>query len=185
MSLTLSAVLAATGTEHSNPLIPEQNELVWGTISFLVFLAIMSKLVFPRVNASLAERSKNIEGKLDKAEQDRLKAQELLRQYEQKLDEATAESQRIIEHARTNAQRLEAELRQQAEQQAQRIVERAQETIRAERDRALAGLRAEVGSLAVDLASRVVSDSLDYDRQLRLVDQYINELQSSQPSGAH
>ena len=105
-------------------------------------------------------------------------------EYDLKLKEAHVESQRILDQARANASRLEAELRAKAEEQSQRIIERAQETINAERDRALQSLRGEVGGLAVDLATRVVGESLDRERQLRLVDQYINDL-ASQNGASH
>lgn len=168
-----SVVIAA---DHSNPLIPEWNETFWALICFLILFALMSKLVFPRINAILAERTDNIEGKLDLAERERQEAQELLKAYQQKLDEAALQAQHILDQARENADRLEQELRVQAEDQARRIIERAQQTIDAERERAVASLRSEVGGIAVDLASRVVQDSLDRERQLKLVDQYIKEL---------
>ncbi|HSR28498.1 MAG TPA: hypothetical protein VLR51_08585, partial [Actinomycetes bacterium] len=56
--------------------------------------------------------------------------------------------------------------------------------IRAERDQAIRQLRNEVGTLAVELATRVVGDSLDRDRQLRLVDEYIDELGNQAQAGA-
>jgi F-type H+-transporting ATPase subunit b len=171
-------VLAAAAADKS-PLIPESNELIWGLVSFVLLFAVLSKVAFPSMNKALKERTANIEGKLDYAEHQKQEAAALLRQYEQKLNEATAESQRILDQARANADKLETELRVKAEDQARRIVERAQETIQAERDRAVQSLRAEVGGLAVDLATRVVGESLDRDRQLRLVDQYINELTSN------
>jgi F-type H+-transporting ATPase subunit b len=180
LSILSTAVLAAaehaTTPEHSNPLIPEWNELFWSIVSFLVLLALVAKYVFPRIRKVFAERSANIEGKLELAENERQQANALLAAYENKLKEANAEAARILEQARSNADRLEGELRVKAEEQAQRIVDRAQETINAERERALQSLRTEVGGLAVDLAERVVAESLDRDRQLRLVDQYIKDL---------
>lgn len=179
MSLSTLTLAAAETVEHSNPLVPETPELIWGAISFLILLLLVAKFIFPTITKTLDERTKNIEGKLEEAERQRAAAQDLLRQYEVKLNEARDEAQRIVEQARGNADRLEEELRGKAEEQARRIVERAQETINAERDRALASLRGEVGQLAVDLAAKVVGNSLDRDRQLGLVDQYIAELQST------
>jgi F0F1-type ATP synthase membrane subunit b/b' len=45
-------------------------------------------------------------------------------------------------------------------------------------------LRREVGTLAVELAARVLDDSLDRERQLRLIDQYIEELGDHAQAGA-
>lgn len=169
-------IVAAEESAHSNPLVPEVNELVWGLVSFIVLFAVLAKVAFPSLQRTLAERTASIEGKLDRAERERAEAAELLASYQQQLKDAQSQARHILEDARRNAERLESELRAKAEEQARRIVERAQETIQAERDRALQSLRSEVGGLAVDLASRVVGESLDRDRHLRLVDQYIQEL---------
>lgn len=178
MALAPAVLLAATEAEEHNPLLPETNELIYGALAFLVLLLIMSKVAFPSIQRTLTERSNNIEGKLEEAERQRQEAQRLLTEYRAKLDEAHAEARRLVEQARANADRLETELRAQAEDQARRIVERAQDTINAERERAVQSLRGEVGGLAVDLAARIVNESLDRDRQLRLVDQYLAELES-------
>jgi F-type H+-transporting ATPase subunit b len=177
--MTAFVLLAAETVEHSNPLIPESNELFWGFVCFVLLFVLIGKKVFPTINKTFADRSANIEGKLDQAERERQEEQDLLKQYQQKLDEAHGEVRRLLDQARANADKLEAELRAKAEDQARRIVERAQETIGVERDRALSSLRQEVGGLAVDLATRVVGESLDRERQLRLVDQYLTELESS------
>ena len=184
MPYAFAAVLAVTegaesAADHSNPLIPHTNELIWGAISFALFFLVFSKFVFPRAGAALKERTENIEGKLERAEFERAEAARLLQEYQLKLQEAQAEARTIVDTARSNADRLEAERRASAEEQANRIVAQAQQTIAAERDRALASLRNEVGTLVVELTSRVLNDSLDRDRQLKLVDSYIEDLNKS------
>ena len=173
----MNFILAASESgEHSNPLIPEVNELIWGAISFTVLLLLMFKFVFPKMNAALGERSDKIEGNLGRAQEEFDKAQALHKEYEQKLAEAQQEAQRIIAQANANATQLEVQLRAKAEDEAQRIVERARQEVQAERQRAITELRGEVGTLAIDLASRVVGESLDRDRHMRLVDQYVAQL---------
>jgi F-type H+-transporting ATPase subunit b len=53
---------------------------------------------------------------------------------------------------------------------------RAQEEIRAERDRVFQELKVSVGQLSVELAGRVVGESLDPARHQKLVDQYIDQV---------
>jgi F-type H+-transporting ATPase subunit b len=178
----MSFIPALLATDHTNPLIPEKNELVWGLVCFLIMLVYMSWLVFPKINRALAARTENIEGKLEQAERERQEAQLLLTQARQQLADAAGQAQQIVDQARQNADRLEQELRSQAEDQARRIVERAQATIDGETERARQSLRSEVGGMVVDLAERVVGDALDRDRQLRLIDQYIADLSNGKGS---
>ena len=183
--MQLAYVLAQGAAEHEqNPILPAANELIWGTIAFLILLFLMYRTVFPSVNKALKDRRDNIEGKLEQAEREREEADQLLEQYRRRLRDAEDETQRILDEARSNAERVRRELLAKAEADAGRELDRARQAIRAERDQAIRQLRNEGGTLAVELATRVVGDSLDRDRQLRLVDEYIDELGTQAQAGA-
>lgn len=170
-------VVLAAGQETKNPLIPATNELVWGTVAFLLLLLILRQAgVFRRIRETLEERRQRIEGNIEQAERTRAEAEQLLADYRSKLDEARDESRRILDEARQAAEQLRADLERRAQEDANRIVENARAEIDAERERAKRDLRREVGVLAVQVAERVVGSSLDGDRQLELVDRYIEEL---------
>jgi F-type H+-transporting ATPase subunit b len=174
----------AAQEESRNPIFPATNELVWGTIAFLLLLFLMYRTVFPSINKAYKDRRANIEGKLEQAEREREEAEQLLEHYRRRLRDAEDETQRILEEARSNAERVRRDLLAKAETDAGRELDRARLAIRAERDQAIRQLRNEVGTLAVELATRVVGDSLDRERQLRLVDEYIEELGTQAQAGA-
>ena len=184
MQLAYLLLAQEAAEEEPNPIFPATNELIWGTIAFLLLLFLMYRTVFPQVNKAFADRRANIEGKLEQAEKEREEAEQLLEQYRRRLRDAEDETQRILEEARANAERVRRDLLAKAETDADRQLERAQQTIRSERDQAIRQLRNEVGALAVELATRVVGDSLDRDRQLRLIDQYIDDLGDQTQAGA-
>jgi F-type H+-transporting ATPase subunit b len=173
-----------TAQEERNPILPAPNELIWGAVAFAILLFLMYRTVFPQVTKLYQERRSNIEGKLEEAESERDEAEQLLQRYRERLAAAEDETQRILEEARANAERIRRDLLAKADADAERRLERATETIRAERDQAIRQLRGEVGTLAVELATKVVGDSLDRDRQLRLVDQYIDQLGDQTQAGA-
>ena len=183
--VTAALVLAQeSGGESQNPILPSTNELIVGIIAFAVLFFVLWRAALPRANQALKERTENIEGKLEHAERERQKAEELLRRYQQRLDSAEQEAQRIIDEARGNAERLRKDLMNKAEQEAERVINQGRQAIQGERDRAVRELRTEVGTLAVELATRVVGDSLDRERQLRLIDQYIEQLGEQGVAGA-
>jgi F-type H+-transporting ATPase subunit b len=170
--------------ESPNPILPAANELIWGAVAFFLLLFLMYRTVWPQVNKLYQDRRANIEGRLEQAEKDRAEAEELLEQYRRRLAAAEDETQRILEEARASAERVRKDLLAKADADAERQLQRARQTIRSERDQAIRQLRAEVGVLAVELATRVVGDSLDRERQLRLVDQYIDQLGDQTQAGA-
>src|SRR5262245_27610912 len=129
-------------------LYPKLSELVLGAIAFAILFVFMAKWVFPRLNKLLEERRQKIQGDLEKAEQARTEADELLVDYRQQLAGAREEANRVIEEARQTAEAMRRDLMAKAEQEYQAVVGRAQEEIRAERDRVFQELKTQVGELS-------------------------------------
>jgi F-type H+-transporting ATPase subunit b len=181
VSFVLAAILVA---EESNPILPSANELLWGSIAFIIVFVLLAKFAFPNAAKALRDRTEKIRGDIEFAEKDREKAADLLADYRAQIASAREESTRILEDARRTAEQVRTELKAKAEEESARMIERAREDIAGERERAIAEIRREVGTLAVDLAGRVIGDTLDRDRQLSLVDRYIDELAPGEGSGS-
>jgi F-type H+-transporting ATPase subunit b len=165
--------------EEHNPIIPEVDEIIVGGLAFILVFLVLARFAFPRLNDAMKARTEKIQGDLERAEQAKGSAESALERYEEQLREARGEAGKIIDEARKTAEQVRKDAAARAEDEARQTVAKAQEEIRAERDRALQELRAEVGALSVTLAERVVGQSLDKDRQLKLVDDYIDELTES------
>jgi F-type H+-transporting ATPase subunit b len=72
-------------------------------------------------------------------------------------------------------------MREEAQAEARRITEAARAQIESDRQQAFASLRAEIGTLSVQLASKIVGESLDDEaRQSRVVDRFLADLETSQ-----
>jgi F-type H+-transporting ATPase subunit b len=181
--LSVIKILAQEETSEAKDLYPHVAELIVGAVGFLVLLLFMAKWVFPRVNKLLAERQGSIQSDLEKAEQAKKDAEQLLADYRTQLAGARDEANRIVEESRRTADAMRQDLLAKAEQEQQALVGKAQEEIRAERDRVFQELRAQVAELSLTLATRVVGETLDGDRQRRLVDQYIDELAGVRSNG--
>ena len=170
--------LLLADASQQDPLIPSLPELIIGTICFVLVFGILGKVFLPRIQKMLAERTELIEGGLARSEEAQSQAKDLLDQYRQQLDDARREAARLREEAREQGAQIIAEMRDQAQAEARRITEAAQAQIEAERQQALISLRAEVGTLATELASRIVGESLaDQARQSRMVDRFLDELE--------
>jgi F-type H+-transporting ATPase subunit b len=168
----------ADSTASSNPLFPSWPEFIIGTILFFLVFGVMAKLLMPRITKTLAERTELIEGGLHRSEEAQAEAKELLDQYRQQLADARHEAARMRQEANEQGAQIIAEMREQAQAEARRITEAAQAQIAAERQQALNSLRTEVGTLATELASRIVGESLtDEARQSRMVDRFLAELE--------
>jgi len=183
MHLAFAAAEGGQG-EHSI-LLPELPDLIWGTVAFLAVLAVVVWKVLPRLNAALDARRDAIEGGIKRAEDAQAEANAARDKYAAQLAEARGEAGRIRDEAREDAKRIRAELVEQAQAEAARIVANAQTQIEAERAAALVSLRGEVGSLAIDLASGVVGESLGDDKKASaLVDRFLADLEGTKKAKA-
>lgn len=181
-SATFSVVVAE---EAFNPLLPALPDLVWGAVCFVVLLAFFWWKVLPTVTKGLDARAEAIEGGIKKAENAQAEAAAALQQYNEQLAEARAEAGRIREAARADGVKILNDLKTQASIEAARITANASAQIEAERQSALVSLRAEVGSLAIDLASGVIGESLTDDkRSAALVDRFLAELEAADVKSA-
>jgi F-type H+-transporting ATPase subunit b len=178
-------VEAAAVVPPANPLVPAWPELIIGTISFLIVFAVLGKVLLPRIQKTLADRTNAIEGGLKRAEDTQAEAQEVLDQYRQQLADARQEAARLREQAQEQGAAIIADMREVAQTEARRIIDSAHQQIETDRMLALQALRTDVGAMAVDLASRVVGESLeDVARQRRIVDRFIEGLDQPDADGA-
>ena len=157
-------------------LYPHAAELLVGALAFAIIFYFIWKWVLPRVNTLLEERRQQIQGEIERAEATRSEADQLLADYREQLANARDEANRIIEEAQRTADQLRRDIQAKAEEEARRTVARAQDEIRAERDRVFEDLRAQIGDIAVELAARVVNQSLDKQAHEKLIDDYIEQV---------
>jgi F-type H+-transporting ATPase subunit b len=176
-------VTAASEDPNTYPILPHYGELIFGLVSFVILYFVVRRTVVPRLEAIFAERTAAIEGGIKKAEIAQQAANEAKDRLEAELAQARTEAARIREDARAEAAQIGAELRARAQEDAARITAAAQQQLQAERQQTLVQLRSEVGRLAVDLASRIVEESLADDaRQQRVVDRFLAELEAGDPA---
>lgn len=156
-------------------------ELSLGTIvgqalTFLLFIWVTMKFVWPPLTQAMEERRRKIAEGLAHSEE-----------AEQALDKANAEADEIIREARRKA----GEIIEQASQRGNQLVEQAKEDATAERERqvqageaeirqaanqAREALRESVASLALAGAGRVIESEIDDKRHREMLDKLAAEL---------
>lgn len=176
-------MLHVAAEQLQNPLVPDLTELIIGAITFGIIFFALWKVLIPRLSKTLEERTDKIEGGLQRAEETQAEADRTLATYREQLAEARHEAARLREEAREQGAQIIAEMREQASAEGRRLVEAAHAQIDADRQQALQSLKTEVGALAVELAGRVVGESLtDEARQRRIVERFLDELEQQPES---
>jgi F-type H+-transporting ATPase subunit b len=151
--------------------------------SFLLFLVILYLVAFRRITGVLEERRSRIEQGLRDADQARVDREQAAAERLRVLGEARAEAEEIMVRAQRVAE--ESRERDMAETRAQleQMRERAAADIAAEKDRALADVRNQVADLALAAAARVIGETMNTERERRLVNEFLTQVGTSDGSG--
>lgn len=163
----------------SNFLLPNWT-FVAELIAFLLILFVLQRYIVPPVQKAMRERQKIIRQQMEDADATKEMLQSAQDQLKQTLTEARAEAERIRDEARKDAQRTAAEIRAAAEEQSERIIARGEEQLARQRDIVARELRDKIGTLAVELAGKIVDQRLADDTQVRgTVDTFLDDLDHS------
>ena len=175
-----TATLVAAEKKDFNPLLPHTAEIIVGAVAFILLFLFLRKFVFPLFEKAYAERTEAIEGGIKRAEDAQAEAAAALAKYTAQLAEARTEAARIRDEARAEGKQIVDQLTAEARESAARITAQGEASLAAQRQQVVASLRIEIGTLAVQLAERVVGESLaDDDRARRVVDRFLADLDSA------
>lgn len=173
-------LLAAEEGEDVNPLLPATYDIVWSAVCVAIIAFVFYKYVIPRLSKVLDERSDKIEGGIQRAEAAQEEAQQTLQQYQQQLAEARLEAAKIREDARTQGQQILAQMRAEAQAESERIIAAGHTQLEAQRQQILTELRADVGRTAVDLAEKIIGQSVsDEAKQAATIERFLDEIDRS------
>lgn len=165
------------------PLAPaHMSEFIVGLALAAVVAIIVQKFVVPRFEQMYSERAAEIEGGINLAQNIRAEAEQTKRAYQQQLADSREEAAKLRDEARAQGAAIIAQAKEQAQAEAERIRAQASQQMQVERDQTMAELRAEVGTLATQLAERIIGETLtDNAATQRTVDRFLADL-DTQPS---
>jgi len=174
--------MQTTVLAESNFLIPN-GTFIAELVVFGIILAAVYRYVVPPLQRAMRQRGELIRAQFDDARQARERAEAAEEEYISSMSEARAEGARIREEARAQGQRIIDDLRADAQREAESLNQRGRQQLLADRDAMVGGLRAEMSTLAVELASRIVGESLAEEaRRSGTVERFLRE-RTGEPVG--
>src|SRR6201999_3886379 len=173
MHLLLAQAEADSGNQLVSPVV---GVMIWTLIVFGLTMIVLWKVAFPRIAEALDKRQRAIEDSIDSAERTKREADELLREYRERLSDARAQADEIVTRARRTAESAESETLAEARAKREEMMEQTRRDIEAETRRAIQEIRAEVADLTVLATEKVTRKTLDTADQKRLVEEALAEL---------
>jgi F-type H+-transporting ATPase subunit b len=152
---------------------------VYTFVVFLLLLAILGKFAWPKISVALLEREKRIEANIAAAEAKHEQSKRLLAEHEAKLASAAAEVRALLEEARRDAESTKDEIIAEARAGAKAERDRAVREIELASDHALKNIAETSANLAIELAGKVIRESVNPAKQQELVRSALAKLNAS------
>lgn len=170
---------AAAAEQRGTPFDINPGVTIWTLVVFLLLLGILAKTAWPAILKAVEEREKKIQAQLDEAAKANAEAQRVLSVYQQQLAAAREEAGAIVAAGRQAGERLREDLVAKGRAEQEELLVRARREIGLEKDKALGELRREAVELSIAAASKVIERNMDNETDRRLVQDYLDHLESS------
>lgn len=176
----MNALLIASEEAGNGFWLPHDiNEVIWGTLAFIIVIGLLVWKAGPAIKTALAARPERIAAELEAASSARADAEARSAEVKTALADSDNEAARIIAEGEVTAKRLSTDLMARAESDAQLIRDRASAEIATARRQAQADLAGEISRLALGAAEQVVHSNLDDSTQQSLIEGYISQVGSN------
>ncbi len=142
----------------------------------LTIFFVGKKFFFGPVMKMIEDRQKEIDGMYADAGSAKEQALAMQSEYQEKLSDAHATSERIVRDAVARGQAREEEILRKANADAAAIMDKASADIALEKKKAINDAKNEISGLAVAIAGKVVARELNEADQSALIDSFIAEL---------
>lgn len=145
-------------------------------LNTLTIYFVARKYLFGPVSEIIESRQRDIDRLYSDAGAARTDAESLKAEYQLKLTDARAASERIVKEAVHRGQVREDEIIRKASAEAAAILDKATADIALEKKKAMNDARNEIAGLAMAIAGKVVGRELNAAEHSRLVDSFLDGL---------
>ena len=145
-------------------------------INFLVLFFVAKHFLIGPVMKIIQDRQDEIDTIYADANHAKTEAEASRAEYQARLNDAQATSERIVKEAVARGQAREEEIIRQANADASAIMDKASADIAMEKKKALNDAKDEISEIAIAIAEKVVARELKVSDQTALVDEFINGL---------
>ncbi|ARC47106.1 MULTISPECIES: F0F1 ATP synthase subunit B [Streptococcus] len=144
--------------------------------SFLLLIVLIKKFAWGNITSIFEERAKKISDDIDSAESARKNAEVLEQKREEALAGSREEAATIVETAKETAEKNKASILADTTEEVSRLKQKANQEIAQSKADALRSIKGDVADLSIDLASKIIGQTLDKEAQSQLIDSYIDKL---------
>lgn len=150
--------------------------LIFTWVNLLILFLLVKKLFFKPMQNMLNARQAEIDAQYLKADEAQSAAEEMKKNYEEKMTNAKIKAEEIVSDAVENASLRSDVIIKEAEEKASDMIERAQKNIEAQKESAFNSLQNEISSMAVNIAEKIIKSDIDEAKHRELIDNALEGL---------
>ena len=175
--LLAGAAAASEAAGGHGGITPEKmSELLWRTVNFVVFAAILVYLLAKPAKKFFAQRSQDVATNLEEMAAKQAEFEAAIAAAEARLAAVAKERQGVIQQFIAEGEMEKAKILDKANLVAARIKEMAAFTIEQETKKAAQSLKEEVVGLATQMATDMIKEKATYADQQGLVEEYLHKV---------
>jgi F-type H+-transporting ATPase subunit b len=147
-------------------------------VNILILFVALYFLLWKRVVKLFEERRQKIAQGMEDAEQARRERERAAQEYERRIEEAKQEREKIIAQAAEEGKKAKEAILAEARAEAEQIIADGRAAVERDRQQMLAELRSQVATLAIAVSNRIIGETLDEQRQRRLIDEFFSGIRA-------
>ena len=163
----------------ANPLAVNGGLVIWTLVVFGLLLFVLKKFAWPQILGAVQAREAALEAQIAEAERNRQESAALLEQHKKLIQDARAQAQSLLTEAKVVMEKERAAAIEHTRHEQEELLERARREIHSERERAVLELRQEAVDLSLAAASKLIGQRLNSETDRKLVESYLNSMETS------
>ena len=144
--------------------------------NLFITMFLFKKFLFKPVREVLAKRQAKADEEIRAAETAKEEANSIKTEYEQNMRDAREKAESILDNAQKMANAQSDEIIKQANEQAVAIKNKAEQDIALEKRKAVNEIKDEIGSMAMQIAGKVIEREISEEDHTKLIDEFIENI---------
>ncbi len=149
---------------------------VFHLLNFAIVAAILWFLILKPLTKKLEDRKKIINDSLDKAQEVETNLTMSQQKFQEKIDEAKVEANKIIEKAYADSEKLSEEMKNKAKKEIELLVDQAKRNIQIEKEETIQGLKNETVNLIIAVVEKVLNEKITDKKDRELIEDSLKNI---------
>jgi F-type H+-transporting ATPase subunit b len=150
--------------------------IFWTLITFVLVFFVLRWKAWGPILALVDEREKQIAGAIESAKRERAEAEKLLADQKTAIAEARREAADMMRRNQQDVEKYREELMAKSRKEAEEFKAQARREIDDQKAKAIAEIRSMAVDMAIDAASKLISERMDDAKHRALAEQFVKGL---------